>query len=154
MREGKRDKGREWEREKGQWGRKPVRKWEHWSTRGCRGGKKKETAARYSEPLLEMINQLEWAELTSKGLVCTFSSCPNNPLQTHAHTDKSCTSSVPLNYSYGNLKISDLFQPVAHSIFCSSSKLKNSPVHVDFSCFKIKACQLPNCLLYSGGRNV
>lgn len=110
MRDGKRDKG--------QWGHKPVRKWEHRSTRE----KKKEKAARYSEPLLGMINQLHWAELTSRGPVCKFSSCHNNPLQTHTHPhtthrDNSCASCVPFNYSYG--KISDLFQPVAHFTFCS-----------------------------------
>lgn len=68
---------------RGQWGHKQVRKWEHWSTRG----KKKEKAARYSEPLLELINQLHWAKLTSRGPVYQFSSCTNNPqLNTQRHT--------------------------------------------------------------------
>lgn len=50
----------------GQSGHKQVRKWEHWGMKGCSEEMK---AARHSEPLLEAINQLNWAELTRRGPV-------------------------------------------------------------------------------------
>ena len=140
---------------KGHWGHKPLGKWEHWSSRGCREGKKEEKAARYSESLLEMINQLHWAELTSRGPVCKFSSCPNNPLQTHTrythstHRDKSCTSSVPFNYSYGKLKISDLFQPVAHS---SLIKTEYLPCQCGFFMLQNQSVSSHKLFLFQGWR--
>lgn len=136
---------RDWER-----GKRPMRasttqKVRTWERTRVRRGTTREKAAGYSEPLLEMINQQHWAELTSRGPVCKFSSCPNNPPYTHTHTDthtytdKTCVSFI---YSFGNLKISDLFRPAAPSTLCSSSKLKISPVNVHLSCFKIKASLL------------
>lgn len=61
---------------------------EAWKVGQRRRKRNREETARYSEPLLGMINQLNWAELTSRGLVCKFSSCPNNPqhARVHAHT--------------------------------------------------------------------
>lgn len=60
---------------------------------------------------------------------------------------------MSFTYSYGNWKISDLFQPAAPSTLCPSSKLKISPVNVHLSCFKIKAGLLSKHFFVSGGWN-
>lgn len=87
-------------------------------------------AARYSEPLLEMINQLHWAELTSGGLVCKFSSCPNNPLHTHTHTHQLMLN-IPYTPRYSYRTWKSRLIPACCTL---SAALQNSPVSVDFSC--------------------
>lgn len=77
---------RDWERRKRPMRASTMQKVRTWEHARVWRGTTREKAAGYSEPLLEMINQQHWAELTSRGPVCKFSSCPNNPPYIHTHT--------------------------------------------------------------------
>lgn len=121
-----------------------MRTWEH---ARVQRGKKRKKAARYSEPLLEMINQLQWAELTSRGPVCKFSSCPNNPTDTHTHIVHPVCP-LPTHMETGK---SATYSNLLHPQLCPSSKVKISPVNVHLSCFKIKAGLLSKHFFVSGG---
>lgn len=116
--------------ERQQW---EVVEWEHEQTRGRRG-RKKEKAACYSEPpSLGLISHLHWAALTSRGPVCKFSSCPNNPLYTHTHTvvaQPLCPWTTHME-SRKSATYSNLLHP-------SLSKLKICAVNVDLSCIVSK----------------